>query len=1083
MAGFATTAFTRPGFTRLLNTTTACLLSYFFESAFADKGKGSFLVKELEKAQKKELGVPFLTVYVGGGFFDFAYTVAKYDQRKGDGKKGDGKLGKPLLFDTQAVKGGEVGGEDFTSALVEYVCLRLKRVKPTGEESSAAAASGLNLPKTNIMMVDQILYDAQNYLNGFMASREKAASVFEEGAGATATTTTNFRGVKPSTISNNVGLYVAEAMKVRGARAEREAQAHVLLKSKCLLTSACACSQSPPRTNPSHRRPLCSHKCVGATAFAHTCASHLCGQVREAVERAKKRVSDPAVKTVTIEVDGFEPVTLSKEEMTEVNEANYAKITSSLSAFLAEVKPSPSAQILLAGGATLDPNLKSRLFSLLPRVPLQPTTPPDAMAAAGAAIHGAKISNYLPPSTVSNYAIQEVLPYAISVSDSWNQSKGDHNKSKPVFPKFAKYGSYSRNLNFYTTSDTQTQLNIYLKEEGMPVSTATLDIHNIPALHEGSDINVICKVDEDGLFQSEATFVDISFSMKLQTKTSYLRSFHETMFVKKRLDTQTSLNTMFYERDACVKALKGYCEQTREIMESGKLVGKIREIDRLHILETVEQGLHWLSTDGNLSSKKKVSLELKRVEGYKMLYVQKLRECKEVCAPIIDSIVNIAAKTSLDKDDFCIATPSDGKHGADLAVVVDKIHVVFFDDLKDRVVKCSQIEHAFPADVEKARVRYQAAADELGGLKSSGGSLEEVVGVAFRAVVDKYYPKEVEDVATEVAEEGEEGAKEEPKEEPKEEQKEEQKEEIKEEVKEEEKDHYATTEIEFGPCSPLTTAMLFDGLLNNMKGLDEEQKTKQFLKDKMLVIMKEADADNSGTLSVAEVNAVVLALANESLEIIHARMQKIRSAGPLSVNDFVMAVLLDGKDKAEQLCRYVDERVVIVFGDAADIKRRYVDLRRANGLDYERCAEKYEGYKVQLEKLRAMNAKEMYSSAVFRVMNAMGEKKDVFSKTVKYEGGAKEGKMFIEELLGHFEFFVNETFKLEALRSQWGAACKEADKDGSGDIDESEGIAVWKGLIDDCTKRTQNQLHKLKKWRDLEAKPGDAGGVSKVLKV
>lgn len=199
---------------------------------------------------------------------------------------------------------------------------------------------------------------------------------------------------------------------------------------------------------------------------------------------------------------------------------------------------------------------------------------------------------------------------------------------------------------------------------------------------------------------------------------------------------------------------------------------------------------------------------------------------------------------------------------------------------------------------------------------------------------------------------------------------------------------------------------------------------------------------------------------------------------------------------------------------------------------------RYAGYAEKLEALQALNAKDVFSKTVFVVMNKINAsnkqyahpnertepnladppltnasparrssprrrsaaaqeevasppptpRKNLISKTVHYDrtstpDKAEEGRLFIEELMRHFDFFASESHKIDSLKQGWEAACKDADADGSGDLDEGEAVVIWKNMVDSCLKRTRSQQDKLEAWRKVEAGPGSVDGVAKVLGV
>lgn len=96
--------------TNLINTTTAVTVGFWSEHAKTKKGS-----KQIS-AMKKGSKTPTLVFYAGGGHFDVAVVNVSANSK--------GKL----YYKTQCVAGGDLGGEDLTSIITEYVCAnKLKR--------------------------------------------------------------------------------------------------------------------------------------------------------------------------------------------------------------------------------------------------------------------------------------------------------------------------------------------------------------------------------------------------------------------------------------------------------------------------------------------------------------------------------------------------------------------------------------------------------------------------------------------------------------------------------------------------------------------------------------------------------------------------------------------------------------------------------------------------------------------------------------------------------------------------------------------------------------------------------------------
>ena len=214
-------------------------------------------------------------------------------------------------------------------------------------------------------------------------------------------------------------------------------------------------------------------------------------------------------------------------------------------------------------------------------------------------------------------------------------------------------------------------------------------------------------------------------------------------------------------------------------------------------------------------------------------------------------------------------------------MVVDKKNVVFFDDLNDTVVKIVKIEHAFPADVEISRDRYQACIEQLNGLRKS----EELGGIikgVFDKVVQEFVVKSAEKSVQSADDKGKEleGGEEEEKKE-----KEGDEKENEEKVEEE-------PEVKYSKDSPEGLALL-NGLLDLIPCLEDEKNIKVWLLDQMSKLCKNADKDESGGISVGECTDLFQSLVNMSLEVMHKRVSKIRNVGPPLKGDFVMAELYD----------------------------------------------------------------------------------------------------------------------------------------------------------------------------------------------
>ena len=96
--------------TKLINSTTASCIAFMSKWAVSKDGK-----KALTNAKKTGRPISLALAYVGGGYYDIATIEVSVN--------GDGQL----TYRTTAVEGGDVGGEDLTSKIVEYVCSVLER--------------------------------------------------------------------------------------------------------------------------------------------------------------------------------------------------------------------------------------------------------------------------------------------------------------------------------------------------------------------------------------------------------------------------------------------------------------------------------------------------------------------------------------------------------------------------------------------------------------------------------------------------------------------------------------------------------------------------------------------------------------------------------------------------------------------------------------------------------------------------------------------------------------------------------------------------------------------------------------------
>ncbi|GMH83106.1 hypothetical protein TL16_g09486 [Triparma laevis f. inornata] len=1065
----------------LINNTTASAIAYMSEYCRTKEG-----CKVVAQAKKAQTPISTAVAYVGGGFFDIAtieILVSPDDH---------------FTYKTTDIEGGDIGGEDLTSRIVEDVCSKLVR----DDVDEEARSELTNDP--NINAVVDIIADGVSVLGDMI----KNAIGQEDGRMTLGEEMVQQRKFeKTMSVSN-----FQEAMA--GAQTDENED----------VTNPSGGRVSPIQDDPSAPKPQKESFWRGSrlSDIPNSCGMFVAEamRVRAAVEEAKKQLS--VAMEVDVNIVGFKPIHLTRADIGRIYMDEVAQIQDACaSIYDTWSRSQPAAKskkeqqkkhfdlVIFAGGCTQNPHVGEYCrFGLGDEPPpLNVGISVENLAAIGASIHAAKLNGSLIATEYSNYDIVEILANNIEFTDSWKQ---DDVTSGKGFWKGSVYRGPKKTLNFYTTDAKQTFLDIYINEDGLPFSTGTIDVLKVPALHEGSDVNVTFSLDENGLIGTDAMFVDLSFSLALKTDVGMMRSFKQTKVIRERVDKQSDLNTLFYERDQKIEELHNYCTRTLEIVNGEKLKGKIRDVDRAKAVGVLENVLKWLDNDGNLGTRK-VSLEMKRVEGYKMIYVQKLRETKEIISPILDAIVAIAGKTKIEKGDFCVArvkaekkpnefagyvdpkkkkkdeevvnSGSDQSHeGMELAMVVDKKRVIFFDDLNDEVKTITAIEHAFPADIEKSRNRYVTAITELNGLrKMPSKEMINLVWTVFGNVLEKSYPdaaykkKEKEETVVKVEEE------------------------------QQEEEGGEDKKVESAPVPPPAPTQMATGprptelnLLAAIPCLDKEPRLKSWLLNKMTTLCAEADADNSSGIDKKECVKLFNTLINTSLETMHKRLLRVTRPDEPEQGDYVVCEVQSGtrvEASGETLCVLKDSKSVSVFGDASGTPvTPSSPIRRANALDFEKVAEKYDIFSKKLDALKEKRPYEVWRDAFNTVMtetDQLDENGKTDRKTIRYDsklGGdtddktSKEGFLLMSSLMSHFSFFSGESTKLSTLMTQWQLSCKEADVDETGDIDESEGVAIWRGMVENARKANNLQLGKLMEWSRREMDEQDGDVVNKVLK-
>ena len=241
-------------------------------------------------------------------------------------------------------------------------------------------------------------------------------------------------------------------------------------------------------------------------------------RVRSCVEEAKKALSD--VTEVDVNVVGFKPIRLTRADIGRMYMDEVAQIQDACTSIYntwsrSQAVPKSKKEqkkhfdlVIFAGGCTQNPHVGEYCRYGLgdEPTPLGVGISVDKLAAVGACIHAAKLNGSLIATEYSDYDIVEILANNIEFTDSWKQ---DDVTSGKGFWKGSVYGGPKKTLNFYTTDEKQTFLDIYINEDGLPFSTGTVDVLKVPALHEGSDVNVTCSIDDNGIIGTEAMFVDL----------------------------------------------------------------------------------------------------------------------------------------------------------------------------------------------------------------------------------------------------------------------------------------------------------------------------------------------------------------------------------------------------------------------------------------------------------------------------------------------------------------------------------------------------------------------------------------------
>ena len=193
-------------------------------------------------------------------------------------------------------------------------------------------------------------------------------------------------------------------------------------------------------------------------------------RVRSCVEEAKKALSD--VTEVDVNVVGFKPIRLTRADIGRMYMDEVAQIQDACTS----------------------------IYNTWSRSQAVPKSKKEQKK------HFDLVNGSLIATEYSDYDIVEILANNIEFTDSWKQ---DDVTSGKGFWKGSVYGGPKKTLNFYTTDEKQTFLDIYINEDGLPFSTGTVDVLKVPALHEGSDVNVTCSIDDNGIIGTEAMFVDL----------------------------------------------------------------------------------------------------------------------------------------------------------------------------------------------------------------------------------------------------------------------------------------------------------------------------------------------------------------------------------------------------------------------------------------------------------------------------------------------------------------------------------------------------------------------------------------------
>lgn len=178
----------------------------------------------------------------------------------------------------------------------------------------------------------------------------------------------------------------------------------------------------------------------------------------------------------------------------------------------AELSPDDIKEIILVGGATRVPAVKSAIESKYNKKPLD-TIDPDQIVAHGAALQSEALHRG------SNSLLLDVIPLSlgIEVADKLVETIIPRNTPIPV----------ARNQKFTTGVDNQTGFVIHvLQGEGEKVdecrSLAKFELKNVPALPAGqAKLEINFQIDADGLLSVSATELSQNIKQAIEVKPSY----------------------------------------------------------------------------------------------------------------------------------------------------------------------------------------------------------------------------------------------------------------------------------------------------------------------------------------------------------------------------------------------------------------------------------------------------------------------------------------------------------------------------------------------------------------------------------